>query len=75
MDTDLKRNSRYFFDPDKGAYFIHSAGYVNLSTDEEQREKILMKTLQSQNHFQYISSSYLKFIYIGTAFFFWNRKR
>jgi hypothetical protein len=29
-----------FSDKIKGAYFIHSAGYVNLSTDEVHRDKI-----------------------------------
>ncbi|MDI1305936.1 MAG: hypothetical protein PSX42_13995, partial [bacterium] len=40
IDTDLASIQDTFPNQIKGAYFIHSAGYVNLSTDEELREKI-----------------------------------
>lgn len=40
IDTDLATIQDNFSEQIKGAYFIHSAGYVNLSTDEDQKEKI-----------------------------------
>jgi hypothetical protein len=40
IDTDLASIHADFSDKIKGAYFIHSAGYVNLSTDEVHRDKI-----------------------------------
>lgn len=53
----------------EGAYFIHSAGFVNLSTDLEQRDKILHEnTYYSTTIFNVVSPFVKKFIYISTAF-------
>lgn len=69
VDTDLDLVQENFSGKIEGAYFIHSAGYVNLSTDEEHREKIFEENtkitkviLENFNHL------IKKFIYIGTAF-------
>jgi hypothetical protein len=62
-----------FSDKIKGAYFIHSAGYVNLSTDEVHRIKFSMKTLRLQKIFN-LFHPFIKFIYIGTAFSSGERK-
>ena len=40
IDSDLTKLENTALEQLKGAYFIHSAGYVNLSTDEDQKEKI-----------------------------------
>lgn len=53
----------------QGAYFIHSAGFVNLSTDEEQRDKIFEEnTAFTKTIFEAFSPFITKFIYISTAF-------
>lgn len=53
----------------QGAYFIHSAGYVNLSTDESLKEKIFQEnTLYTKTIFSAFSPYISKFIYISTAF-------
>lgn len=69
IDTDLDSVQENFSSKIDGAYFIHSAGYVNLSTDEQHREKIFEENtkitkviLDNFHHF------IKKFIYIGTAF-------
>jgi thioester reductase-like protein len=59
----------------QGAYFIHSAGFVNLSTDEEQREKIFEEnTAYTKAIFETFSPFMSKFIYISTAFSSGERK-
>ena len=59
----------------KDAYFIHSAGYVNLSTDEEQREKIFDENTKiTKSLFNLFHPFIKKFIYIGTAFSSGKRK-
>lgn len=40
IDSDLADLQDTFSEKIKGAYFIHSAGYVNLSTDENLKDKI-----------------------------------
>ena len=40
IDVDLASIKDTFSEKIKGAYFIHSAGYVNLSTDEDLKGKI-----------------------------------
>jgi nucleoside-diphosphate-sugar epimerase len=69
IDTDLDSVQENFSSKIDGAYFIHSAGYVNLSTDEEHREKIFDENTKITkvilNNFHHFIK---KFIYIGTAF-------
>jgi nucleoside-diphosphate-sugar epimerase len=69
IDTDLASVHADFSDKIKGAYFIHSAGYVNLSTDEAHRDKIFDEnTTITKNIFTLFHPFIKKFIYIGTAF-------
>ena len=75
IDTDLAVIQDTFSSKIKDAYFIHSAGFVNLSTDEEQREKIFMEnTTITKSLFNLFHPFIRKFIYIGTAFSSGNRK-
>lgn len=51
------------------AYFIHAAGFVNLSTDLDQKEKIFNENTKITEALFNTFHPYLKkFIYIGTAF-------
>jgi nucleoside-diphosphate-sugar epimerase len=69
IDTDLDSVQADFSDQLKGAYFIHSAGYVNLSTDEAQKDKIFDEnTTITKSIFNLFHPFIKKFIYIGTAF-------
>lgn len=69
VDTDLDSVPKNFSDKIDGAYFIHSAGYVNLSTDEEHREKIFDENTKITKVILNNFNDYIKkFIYIGTAF-------
>lgn len=53
----------------KDAYFIHAAGYVNLSTDEEQKDKIFNENAEiTKAVFTTFSPFIKKFIYISTAY-------
>ena len=62
-------NDELFLKKIKGAYLIHSAGYVNLSTDEELKEKIFNENVQlTKTLFSILHPHIKKFIYIGTAF-------
>jgi nucleoside-diphosphate-sugar epimerase len=75
IDTDLASINADFSNKIKGAYFIHSAGYVNLSTDEAQSEKIFDEnTTITKNIFTLFYPFIKKFIYIGTAFSSGERK-
>ena len=75
IDTDLASIHADFSDKIKGAYFIHSAGYVNLSTDEVHRYKIFDEnTTITKNIFNLFHPFIKKFIYIGTAFSSGERK-
>lgn len=69
VDTDLESMQENFSSKINGAYFIHSAGYVNLSTDEAHREKIFEENTKITKfileNFHHLIK---KFIYIGTAF-------
>ncbi len=76
IDTDLATIQDTFSNQIKGAYFIHSAGYVNLSTNEEQRERIFDENTKiTKSLFNIFHPFIKKFIYIGTRIFFWNPKR
>lgn len=69
IDTDLATLQDSFSEKIKGAYFIHSAGYVNLSTDEDQKEKIFNENAAiTKAIFKMFSPFIKKFIYISTAF-------
>jgi nucleoside-diphosphate-sugar epimerase len=75
IDTDLASIHADFSDKIKGAYFIHSAGYVNLSTDVVHRDKIFdQNTTITKNIFNLFHPFIKKFIYIGTAFSSGERK-
>ncbi|RTY92015.1 NAD-dependent epimerase/dehydratase family protein [Flavobacterium sp. RSP46] len=75
IDTDLAVIQDTFSNQIKDAYFIHSAGFVNLSTDEEQREKIFEENTKiTKSLFNLFHPFIKKFIYIGTAFSSGNRK-
>lgn len=75
IDTDLAVIQDTFSSELKDAYFIHSAGFVNLSTDEEQREKIFDENTKiTKSLFTLFHPFIKKFIYIGTAFSSGNRK-
>jgi nucleoside-diphosphate-sugar epimerase len=69
IDTDLASIQNTFSNQINGAYFIHSAGYVNLSTNEEQRERIFDENTKiTKSLFNIFHPFIKKFIYIGTAF-------
>ena len=69
IDVDLSEVPEAYSNIIQGAYFIHSAGFVNLSTDEEQRDKIFEEnTAFTKTIFETFSPFITKFIYISTAF-------
>ncbi|HEU4791076.1 MAG TPA: SDR family oxidoreductase [Flavobacterium sp.] len=69
IDSDLANLQDTFSQKIKGAYFIHSAGYVNLSTDENLKEKIFDENAKiTKSLFKTFHPFIKKFIYIGTAF-------
>jgi len=69
IDVELSEVQQAYSTIMQGAYFIHSAGFVNLSTDEEQRDKIFEEnTAFTKTIFEIFSPFISKFIYISTAF-------
>lgn len=69
IDSDLATIDTSILDKIKGSYFIHSAGYVNLSTDEDQKENIFNENARiTKTIFNIFHPFIKKFIYIGTAF-------
>lgn len=69
IDVDLASIKDTFSEKIKGGYFIHSAGYVNLSTDENLKEKIFDENAKiTKTLFSIFHPFIKKFIYIGTAF-------
>jgi hypothetical protein len=58
-----------FSDKIKGAYFIHSAGYVNLSTDVVHRDKIFDQNTTITKTFL-IYSSFIKSLFISVLLLF-----
>jgi len=69
IDSDLANLQDTFSEKIKGAYFIHSAGYVNLSTDEKLKSKIFDENAKiTQSLFNTFHPFIKKFVYIGTAF-------
>lgn len=75
IDVDFSVIHEVYSQELQGAYFIHSAGYVNLSTDDEQREKIFEEnTTFTKTIFNTFKPFIGKFIYISTAFSSGERK-
>lgn len=69
IDSDLAELQDTFSEKIKGAYFIHSAGYVNLSTDEKLKKKIFDENAKiTKSLFNTFHPFIKKFVYIGTAF-------
>jgi len=69
IEVDLSEIPKAYAKKLQSAYFIHSAGLVNLSTDEEQRDKIFEEnTAFTKTIFETFSPFITKFIYISTAF-------
>jgi nucleoside-diphosphate-sugar epimerase len=69
IDLDSNTIEETFLEKTKGAYLIHSAGYVNLSTDEDLKNKIFDENVLLTKKIFSIFHPYIKkFIYIGTAF-------
>ncbi len=69
IDFDTVINDKLFIENSKEAYLIHSAGYVNLSTDAELKEKIFNENVQlTKTLFSVLHPHIKKFVYIGTAF-------
>ena len=69
IDLDSNAIEETFLEKTKGGYLIHSAGYVNLSTDEDLKEKIFDENvLLTKKLFSVFHPYIKKFIYIGTAF-------
>lgn len=60
-----------FLQTDKIDYFIHSAGYVNLSTDPDAKAEVFEENFNfTQNIFDAYYQRIKKFVYISTAFSF-----
>lgn len=60
-----------FLEGKKIDYFIHSAGYVNLSTDPNAKEEIFKENFElTKDIFETYSDYITKFVYISTAFSF-----
>lgn len=69
ISFDPNTNDPSLFEKISGAYLIHSAGYVNLSTDKDLDEKIFNENfLLTKALFSTLHPYLKKFIYIGTAF-------
>lgn len=68
-------DAKVFFNPEKYLskenqnYFIHSAGFVNLSTDDSEKDSIFEKNFEfTKKVFNTFKSFINKFTYISTAF-------
>ncbi|WP_031445622.1 SDR family oxidoreductase [Arenibacter algicola] len=69
VDAEKLLNPASFLGNNKLDYFIHSAGYVNLSTDPAAKEEIFNQNLQfTKDIFDTYCSHIVKFVYISTAF-------
>ncbi|ASO04379.1 SDR family oxidoreductase [Arenibacter algicola] len=69
VDAEELLNPASFLGNNKLDYFIHSAGYVNLSTDPAAKEEIFNQNLQfTKDIFNTYCSHIVKFVYISTAF-------
>ena len=69
IDTDLSTIHENITEKIQDAYFIHSAGFVNLSTDEDQKEKIFNENANiTKSIFNTFYPFIKKFIYVSTAY-------
>ncbi|NAS31870.1 NAD-dependent epimerase/dehydratase family protein [Flavobacteriaceae bacterium R38] len=69
LDANAFFNPESFLKKEQNNFFIHSAGYVNLSTHESQKEEIFKENLGFTKEIFNTFYPYLsKFIYISTAF-------
>ena len=69
VDAEELLNPASFLGNNTLDYFIHSAGFVNLSTDPAAKEEIFSQNLQfTKEIFNTYSSRIVKFVYISTAF-------
>lgn len=69
LSTDMANLEARVLKQLEGAYFIHSAGFVNLSTDLDQEDTIFHEnTFHTKSIFNVVSPYVKKFIYISTAF-------
>ncbi|QWX83286.1 SDR family oxidoreductase [Cellulophaga sp. HaHaR_3_176] len=69
IDADDLLNPDSFLENNKVDYFIHSAGFVNLSTDPNAKQEIFKENLQfTKDIFNAFYKHIVKFVYISTAF-------
>lgn len=69
VDAEDLLNPTSFLGHHKIDFFIHSAGFVNLSTDPAAKEKIFNQNLQfTKDVFNSYRKHIVKFVYISTAF-------
>ncbi len=69
VDADKTLNPEEFLKTETAYYFIHSAGFVNLSVHPDSKEEIFKENLTlTQNIFNAYRPYLKKFIYISTAF-------
>lgn len=69
VDATHMTSPQRFLNPKDSYYFIHSAGYVNLSVDPQSKETIFQENLSvTQRIFEAYAPYLKKFIYISTAF-------
>ncbi|MEM7484777.1 MAG: SDR family oxidoreductase [Bacteroidota bacterium] len=69
IDADALLEPITFLEKSKKYYFIHSAGYVNLSVNPDSKEEIFRENFALTQAIFKVYSPYLKkFIYISTAF-------
>ena len=69
VDAEDLLNPTSFLGDNKIDYFIHSAGFVNLSTDPAAKEEIFNRNLQfTKDIFNTYQKHIIKFVYISTAF-------
>ncbi len=69
VDATHMLNPQHFLSPSDSHFFIHSAGYVNLSVDPASKAAIFKENLTFTKDIFAAYKSYLKkFIYISTAF-------
>nr|WP_298996754.1 SDR family oxidoreductase [uncultured Allomuricauda sp.] len=69
IDAENLLQPAFFLKENKAHYFIHSAGFVNLSVDPKSKSEIFKENLTlTQNIFKAYKDYLLKFVYISTAF-------
>ena len=69
IDADTLLNPVSFLENKHIDYFIHSAGFVNLSTDPDAKHEIFKENLQfTKDIFNVFHNHITKFVYISTAF-------